>query len=147
MSPLSTQPAARVRLSWMAPLWGCVLGAAWQVTQHALWPLYLYQGLLLAGLVLGWMTLRRRSRQWVGALLWMAAAACCVALLCWQAPGVASSMMGGSPSLSAGGAVGTAAGAVFGAIGAGRMIMGAKNALTGGAIDKVKAAAQMPSKK
>lgn len=82
-----------------------------------------------------------------GAAFRMAAAACCVALLCWQAPGVASSMMGGSPSLSAGGAVGTAAGAVFGAIGAGRMIMGAKNALTGGAIDKVKAAAQMPSKK
>ena len=86
MSPLPTQPAARVRLSWLAPLWGCVLGAAWQVTQHALWPLYLYQGLLLAGLVLGWMTLRRRSRQWVGALLWMAAAACCVAgMTGWRA--------------------------------------------------------------
>ena len=83
-----------------------------------------------------------------GAAFRMAAAACCVALLCWQAPGVAASMMGGSPSLSAGGAVGTAAGAVFGAIGAGRMIMGAKNVLTGGgAVDKIKAATSIPSKK
>ena len=82
-----------------------------------------------------------------GAAFRMAAAACCVALLCWQAPGVAASMMGGAPSLSAGGAVGTAAGAVFGAVGAGKMIMGAKNALAGGAVDKIKAAAQMPAKK
>ena len=82
-----------------------------------------------------------------GAAFRMAAAACCVALLCWQAPGVASSMMGGSPSLSASGAVGTAAGAMFGAIGAGKMLMSAKNALAGGAVDKIKAAAQMPAKK
>ena len=82
-----------------------------------------------------------------GAAFRMAAAACCVALLCWQAPGVASSMMGGSPSLSAGGAVGTAAGAVFGAVGAGKMLMSAKNALSGGAVDKIRAATSMPSKK
>lgn len=83
-----------------------------------------------------------------GAAFRMAAAACCVALLTWQAPGVASSMMGGSPSLSAGGAVGTAAGAVFGAIGAGKMLMAAKNTLTGGgAVDKIRAATSMPSKK
>ena len=83
-----------------------------------------------------------------GAAFRMAAAACCVALLCWQAPGVAASMMGGAPSLSAGGAVGTAAGAIFGAVGAGKMLMSAKNALSGGgAVDKIKAAAQMPSKK
>ena len=83
-----------------------------------------------------------------GAAFRMAAAACCVALLTWQAPGVASSMMGGSPSLSAGGAVGTAAGAVFGAVGAGKMLMAAKNTLTGGgAVDKIRAATSMPSKK
>ena len=83
-----------------------------------------------------------------GAAFRMAAAACCVALLCWQAPGVASSMMGGSPSLSAGGAVGTAAGAIFGAVGAGKMLMAAKNTLTGGgAVDKIRAATSMPSKK
>ena len=82
-----------------------------------------------------------------GAAFRMAAAACCVALLCWQAPGVAASMMAGSPSLSAGGAVGTAAGAVFGAVGMGKMMMSAKNVLTGGAVDKIKAATSMPSKK
>ena len=82
-----------------------------------------------------------------GAAFRMAAAACCVALLCWQAPGIASSMMGGSPSLSAGGAVGTAAGAVFGAVGMGKMMMSAKNVLTGGAVDKIKAATSIPSKK
>ena len=83
-----------------------------------------------------------------GAAFRMAAAACCVALLTWQAPGIASSMMGGSPSLSAGGAVGTAAGAVFGAVGAGKMLMSAKNALSGGgAVDKIRAATSIPSKK
>ena len=56
-------------------------------------------------------------------------------------------MMAGSPSLSAGGAVGTAAGAVFGAVGMGKMMMSAKNVLTGGAVDKIKAATSMPSKK
>lgn len=81
-----------------------------------------------------------------GAAFRMAAAACCVALLCWQAPGVAASM-GGSPSLSAGGAVGTAAGAIFGAIGAGRMIMGAKNALSGKSVASVAAAAKIPQQK
>ena len=67
-----------------------------------------------------------------GAAFRLAAAAVCVALLTWQAPGVASSMMSGSPSLSAGGAIGTAVGAAATAVGAARLVMAAKTMLTGG---------------
>ena len=88
-----------------------------------------------------------------GAAFRMAAAAICVALLTWQAPGVASSMMGGSPSLSAGGAIGTAVGAAATAVGAARMVMMAKNVLAGGRggganpMGSVQAATNVPAKK
>lgn len=50
--PLHQTPSSqRRRLSWLAPLWGCVLGAAWQVTQARLWDLSLYQLLMVFGLL------------------------------------------------------------------------------------------------
>ena len=79
----STQ--TRARASWLAPLWGCVLGAAWQVTQARLWELWLYQALLVLGigLILGlsWLALctamiHKTLLRW---LLLMLAAACSVA--------------------------------------------------------------------
>ena len=84
----------------------------------------------------------------------LAAAAVCVALLTWQAPGVASSMMGGSPSLSAGGAIGTAVGAAATAVGAARLVMAAKTMLAGGRggggnnpMGSAQAATNVPQKK
>ena len=78
------------RLSWLAPLWGCVLGAAWQVTQAQLWHLALYQLLLGSGVVAllyasrwqGWTW----QRDWQSSALLLLGAACCVAgLTGWRA--------------------------------------------------------------
>jgi competence protein ComEC len=65
-------------------LWGCVLGAAWQVAQPQLWPAWSYQVLLCAGLVaaVGLAAGRRcawRRRGWPPRLLALLCAACTVA--------------------------------------------------------------------
>ena len=86
MNSVPTPPAERVRLSWLAPLWGCVLGAAWQVTQPQLWRLSAYQLLLGLGLLIALLVLRRRLRPWLSWWLLLASAACCVAgMTGWRA--------------------------------------------------------------
>lgn len=84
---LSPVPASMpARLSWLAPLWGCVLGVAWQVTQPGLWPLPAYQCLMLLGLALFLGIPRFMGRQLVCWLLLMLGAACCSAgLTGWRA--------------------------------------------------------------
>lgn len=72
-------PMQRARLSWLAPLWGCVLGAAWQVTQAQLWGLWVYQSLLVLGLLMLLMVRPLQCRPLLCWLLLVWAAACCVA--------------------------------------------------------------------
>ncbi|MDN5503313.1 MAG: DNA internalization-related competence protein ComEC/Rec2 [Comamonas sp.] len=85
--PLHQTPSSqRRRLSWLAPLWGCVVGAAWQVTQARLWHLSLYQILLALGLLTLLLACRWRGRPWQGWWLLLTGAACCVAgLTGWRA--------------------------------------------------------------
>ena len=78
--PLHQTPSSQHRrLSWLAPLWGCVLGAAWQVTQARLWHLSLYQILLAWGLLTLLFAYRWRGRPWLSWWLMLLGAACCVA--------------------------------------------------------------------
>nr|WP_279090195.1 DNA internalization-related competence protein ComEC/Rec2 [Comamonas thiooxydans] len=78
--PLHQTPSSQHhRLSWLAPLWGCVLGAAWQVTQARLWHLSLYQILLAWGLLTLLFACRWRGRPWQSWWLMLLGAACCVA--------------------------------------------------------------------
>ena len=62
----------------MAPLWGCVLGAAWQVTQARLWGLPAYLWLTGLGLVLLISAVFRRRNVLHAWLLLVFGAACCV---------------------------------------------------------------------
>ena len=85
--PLHQTPSSqRHRLSWLAPLWGCVLGAAWQVTQARLWHLSLYQILLAWGLLTMLFAGRWCGRPWQSWWLMLLGAACCAAgLTGWRA--------------------------------------------------------------
>lgn len=84
MQPSSSPVLKRARLSWLAPLWGCTIGAAWQVTQAQLWHQWLYQGLLVLGLVT--LLIAFRCKAWLSWWLLMLGAACCVAgLTGWRA--------------------------------------------------------------
>jgi competence protein ComEC len=86
MSHQQTSASPHRRLSWLAPLWGCVLGAAWQVTQAGLWHLALYQLLLALGLLTLLLACRWRGRPRLGWWLLLTGAACCVAgLTGWRA--------------------------------------------------------------
>src|SRR5690606_17414042 len=82
--PLRHRPRPlRPWYGFQAALLGLVAGAAWQVTQPALWTAQGYAGLLLAAVVLGagaW-----AARRWSPALprlLWALAAACAMAAGC-----------------------------------------------------------------
>ena len=88
LRPLPTR--ARPLLPWdgcQAALVGLVAGAAWQVTQPALWHPHAYAVLLLAGLTLGgtaWV-ICQRIRAWPRSLPWLLyalAAACAMAAGC-----------------------------------------------------------------
>ncbi|WP_255439256.1 ComEC/Rec2 family competence protein [Comamonas sp. Z3] len=86
MSHQQTSASPHRRLSWLAPLWGCVLGAAWQVTQAGLWHLALYRLLLALGLLTLLLACRWRGRPRLGWWLLLTGAACCVAgLTGWRA--------------------------------------------------------------
>lgn len=81
-----TAHAQPYRLSWLAPLWGCVLGAAWQVTQAQLWHLALYQLLLGAGLLVLLCASRWQGKRWMGGWMLVLGAAFGVAgLTGWRA--------------------------------------------------------------
>ncbi|GGH64489.1 DNA internalization-related competence protein ComEC/Rec2 [Comamonas phosphati] len=56
-------------------MWGCVLGAAWQVTQPWLWPLWVYQVLLCLGLVAAGLAPGRHCKGWSIRLLGLLCAA------------------------------------------------------------------------
>ena len=85
-SPSSRPVRSRERLSWLAPLWGCVLGAAWQVSQAGLWSLPAYQWLLGAGCALALLAALLSGRALWRWLLLLSGAACCVAGLSgWRA--------------------------------------------------------------
>lgn len=86
MLPRRNPISPPVRLSWMAPLWGCVLGAAWQVTQARLWSQSAYLALMGLGLALCLLVALLRRKPWLSWIALMAGAACCVAALTgWRA--------------------------------------------------------------